>query len=119
MLSALDAAWMIRLFGMKMSPLAVLRERENIFKLLPATDSSHLQKNYKAFTINPSTRYSNLNQVASVNVAFLKKLYDTDDPENADYSLPEPVLSSRFEIGRAATVQHKARKKSRKFVFYT
>ena len=87
-----------------MSPLAVLRERENVFKLLPGTDSNNLQKNHKAFTINPSTRYSTLNQVQSVNAASLKKLYDTDDPENADYSLPDSVAPSKFEIGRAATM---------------
>ena len=87
-----------------MPPLAVLRERENVFKLLSGTDPNDLQKSHKAFTINPMTRYSNLNHVQSVNAGYLKKLYDTDDPENADYTLPEPVVSSRFEIGHSATM---------------
>ena len=87
-----------------MPPLAILRERENVFKLLSVTDSKDLQKNHKAFTINPATRYSNLNQVQPFNVNYLKKLYDTDDPENADYTLPEPIISSRFAIGPSATM---------------
>ena len=115
-LSALDAAWMIRLFGMKMPPLAVLRERENVFKLLSGTDPRDLQKNHKAFTINPTTRYSNLNQVQSVNASYLKKLYDIDDPERADYTLPQQVAPAQFEIGRSLTMPPpKSRRKSSTF----
>lgn len=114
-LSALDAAWMIRLYGMKMPPLAVLRERENVFKLLSGTDPKDLQKNHNGFTINPNTRYSNLNQVMSVTLADLKKLYDTDDPETADYTLPEPIVPSQFQLGRSATMPPpKSRRKSGK-----
>ena len=116
-LSALDLAWMIRLYGMKMPPLAVLRERENVFKLLSVTDSKDLQKNHKAYTINPTTRYSNLNQVQPFNIAYLKKLYDTDDPENADYTFPEPVVPSRFDIGSSAAMPPpRSKRKSGKFL---
>ena len=96
-----------------MPPLAVLRERENVFKLLSLTDSKDLQKNYKAFTINPATRYSNVNQVQPFNATYLKTLYDTDDPDNADFSLPEPVIHRRFDIGPSATMPPpKSRRKS-------
>eukprot|EP00794_Sanderia_malayensis_P015645 gene15645-17224_t len=104
-LSSLDTAWMIRLFGMNKAPLTVLWEREKIFKLLSGTNSEHLQKNYKSFTIDPKTRYANLNHSAAANVAFLKKLYDTDDPDNADFTLPENIIAAKFEVGRATTLQ--------------
>ncbi len=108
---------MIRLFGMNKPPLTVLWEREKIFKLLSGTDSQHLQKNYKSYTIDPKTRYSNLSHGSCANIPFLKKLYDTDDPEKADYSLPE-TLVSKFEVGRAATMNPpRNRRKSSEIVF--
>ena len=101
---------MIRQYALKFPPLFVLRERENIFKLLSGTNPESLQKNYKAYTIDPFTRYSNLNPNLSTNVALLKGLYDTDDPENADYSIPEPT--PKLEFTRTVSTLPKHRKKS-------
>jgi hypothetical protein len=86
-LSALDTAWTIRQFALGKPPLAILLERENIFKLLPQTGNDTQQANFKAYTINPSTRYKALTTNKVSNLEALKQLYDTDDLENADLSL--------------------------------
>jgi hypothetical protein len=85
-LSALDTAWMIRNFATKKPPLAILRERENIFKLLPTTTAENQQNNYLRYIIDPLTRYKapELNKVHDLPA--LKELYDTDDP-NPDMEL--------------------------------
>lgn len=88
MLSALDTAWMLRSFAMDRPPLQVLSERENIYKLLSATSVDNLRKNYDAYTINPSTRYVNLNLKR---VKEVYHLYDADDPVNADFRVGSPT----------------------------
>ena len=87
-LSALDAAWMIRSFSLDKPPLQILCERENIYKLLSNTDSGNLHKNYAAYTINPNSRYMS---ISHKRVREVYHLYDTDDPVNADFSLGSPT----------------------------
>eukprot|EP00106_Octopus_bimaculoides_P005041 XP_014772483.1 PREDICTED: protein-methionine sulfoxide oxidase MICAL3-like isoform X3 [Octopus bimaculoides] len=61
-LSALDSAWMIRSWaGGKLTPLQVIAERESIYRLLSQTKPENINKNYNAYTIDPNTRYPNLN----------------------------------------------------------
>lgn len=81
---------MVRQFALKNPPLAILRERENIFKLLSGTTNDSLQKNYKDFTIDPKTRYKGFDTKRVSNMTSLKGLYDTDDRENADYTIASP-----------------------------
>ncbi|EDO33044.1 predicted protein [Nematostella vectensis] len=56
-LSALDAAWMVRSFAQDKPPLQILSERENIYRLLSGTSNENLHKNHAAYSINPCTRY--------------------------------------------------------------
>lgn len=93
-LSALDAAWMIRSFAQDKPPLQILSERENIYRLLSGTSNENMHKNYAAYTINPSSRYTHIPQKK---IQEVYHLYDTDDPVNADFSMgsPQGVLSSR------------------------
>ncbi|XP_036365724.1 F-actin-monooxygenase MICAL3 isoform X8 [Octopus sinensis] len=61
-LSALDSAWMIRSWaGGKLTPLQVIAERESIYRLLSQTKPENINKNYNLYTIDPNTRYPNLN----------------------------------------------------------
>ncbi|XP_044587418.1 F-actin-monooxygenase Mical isoform X3 [Cotesia glomerata] len=89
-LSSMDAGWAIKGWGASSSPLEVLAERESIYRLLGQTTPENLNRDYAAYTLDPHTRYPNLN-VRSVSTIQVRGLLDTDDPDNIK---PLPVLSS-------------------------
>uniref|UniRef100_A0A8B9L4W1 F-actin monooxygenase n=1 Tax=Astyanax mexicanus TaxID=7994 RepID=A0A8B9L4W1_ASTMX len=60
-LAAMDAGWMVRSWGMGASPLEVLAERESVYRLLPQTTPENVSKNYSQYSLDPSTRYPNIN----------------------------------------------------------
>ncbi|KAK0053519.1 protein-methionine sulfoxide oxidase MICAL2-like isoform X1 [Biomphalaria pfeifferi] len=74
-LGAFDAAWMIRSWALGCSPLKVLSERESIFTVLSQTTPSYLHKNHNAYSIDPNTRYPNLN-VRAIKPNQVKHLYE-------------------------------------------
>lgn len=87
-LSALDAAWMVRSFAQDKPPLQILSERENIYRLLSGTSAENLHKDHAKYTINPSSRYLH---IAHKKVREVYHLFDTDDAVNADFSLGSPA----------------------------
>ncbi|XP_076668643.1 molecule interacting with CasL isoform X3 [Andrena cerasifolii] len=87
-LSSLDACWAIKQWGASMSPLEVIAERESIYRLLGQTTPENLNRDYAAYTLDPHTRYPNLN-VSSVTPMQVRSLLDTDDPD----SIKPPVQS--------------------------
>ena len=62
-LGCMDACYMMKEWatGSK-SVLEILAERESIFRLLPQTTSENIAKDYKNYTVDPTTRYPNLNK---------------------------------------------------------
>ncbi|KAJ8412867.1 hypothetical protein AAFF_G00104490 [Aldrovandia affinis] len=60
-LAAFDAAWMVRSWAQGRAPLDILAERESLYRLLPQTTPENITKNFEQYTINPATRYPNLN----------------------------------------------------------
>ncbi|CAG9854133.1 unnamed protein product [Phyllotreta striolata] len=83
-LSSLDAAWAIRSWSMgTASPLETLAERESIYRLLAQTTPDNLNKDWKSYTLDPATRYPNLNK-AVVLPHQVACLYDTDNPANVE-----------------------------------
>ncbi|XP_058502560.1 F-actin-monooxygenase mical2b isoform X3 [Solea solea] len=60
-LAAFDTAWMVRGWSQGRSPLEILAERESIYRLLPQTTTENISKNFDQYTIDPATRYPNLN----------------------------------------------------------
>nr|XP_043891742.1 protein-methionine sulfoxide oxidase mical2b isoform X5 [Solea senegalensis] len=60
-LAAFDTAWMVRGWAQGRSPLEILAERESIYRLLPQTTTENISKNFDQYTIDPATRYPNLN----------------------------------------------------------
>ncbi|KAG7473708.1 hypothetical protein MATL_G00098760 [Megalops atlanticus] len=60
-LAAFDTAWMVRSWAQGRAPLEILAERESIYRLLPQTTPENISKNFEQYTINPATRYPNLN----------------------------------------------------------
>ncbi|XP_017159664.1 protein-methionine sulfoxide oxidase MICAL2 isoform X5 [Poecilia reticulata] len=60
-LAAFDTAWMVKSWAEGRTVLEVLAERESIYRLLPQTTPENIAKNFDQYTIDPSTRYPNLN----------------------------------------------------------
>lgn len=76
----------------QMTPLEILTERESIYRLLPATTQDSMQQNFKSYTLDPATRYRNLNKHL-VPTDQLLSLYETDQPEQID------VVNKRRKLG--------------------
>lgn len=78
-LSSMDAAYAIKLFANpRNSILAVLAQRESIYRLLGQTTPENLNRDIGAYTLDPITRYPNLNK-AAVTIVQVKHLLITDD----------------------------------------
>ncbi|XP_076546406.1 molecule interacting with CasL isoform X2 [Osmia lignaria lignaria] len=92
-LSSLDACWAIKGWGASVSPLEVIAERESIYRLLGQTTPENLNRDYAAYTLDPHTRYPNLN-VSSVTPIQVRSLLDTDDPD----SIKQPPVQSDIDI---------------------
>ncbi|XP_008559598.1 F-actin-monooxygenase Mical isoform X6 [Microplitis demolitor] len=92
-LSSMDAGWAIKGWGASLSPLEVLAERESIYRLLGQTTPENLNRDYAAYTLDPHTRYPNLN-VRSVSTIQVRGLLDTDDPDN----IKPPSVQSSVDV---------------------
>ncbi|XP_015434534.1 PREDICTED: protein-methionine sulfoxide oxidase Mical [Dufourea novaeangliae] len=92
-LSSLDACWAIKQWGASVSPLEMIAERESIYRLLGQTTPENLNRDYAAYTLDPHTRYPNLN-VSSVTPMQVRSLLDTDDPD----SIKQPPVISDVDI---------------------
>ncbi|XP_013125162.1 F-actin-monooxygenase MICAL2 isoform X5 [Oreochromis niloticus] len=60
-LAAFDTAWMVKSWARGQPVLEVLAERESIYRLLPQTTPENIAKNFEQYTLDPATRYPNLN----------------------------------------------------------
>ncbi|XP_063837256.1 F-actin-monooxygenase Mical-like [Ostrinia nubilalis] len=90
-LSALDAAWAVRAWGQNPPPhpLEVIAERESIYRLLAQTTPENLHRDFGAYTLDPGTRYPNLNR-AAVTPHRVTGFYDSDDPLPLDAAPTAP-----------------------------
>uniref|UniRef100_A0A8C1US46 F-actin monooxygenase n=1 Tax=Cyprinus carpio TaxID=7962 RepID=A0A8C1US46_CYPCA len=60
-LAATDTAWMVRSWGQGNTPSEVLAERESVYRLLPQTTPENISKNYNQYSVDPASRYPNIN----------------------------------------------------------
>ncbi|XP_069327268.1 F-actin-monooxygenase MICAL2 isoform X4 [Eulemur rufifrons] len=60
-LAAFDTAWMVKSWNQGTPPLELLAERESLYRLLPQTTPENINKNFEQYTLDPGTRYPNLN----------------------------------------------------------
>ncbi|XP_062405077.1 F-actin-monooxygenase mical2b isoform X1 [Sardina pilchardus] len=60
-LAAFDTAWMVKSWAQGRAPIEVLAERESLYRLLPQTTTENIAKNFDQYTVDPGTRYPNLN----------------------------------------------------------
>ncbi|XP_037961229.1 F-actin-monooxygenase Mical-like [Teleopsis dalmanni] len=79
-LSSMDAAYAIKLWSDKRKDiLQVLSQRESIYRLLNQATTDNLRRDINAYTLDPVTRYPNLNlnAVKEFQVEHLLSTYDT------------------------------------------
>ncbi|KAI4880300.1 hypothetical protein NFI96_031726, partial [Prochilodus magdalenae] len=77
-LAAVDTGWMVRSWGLGAAPLEVLAERESVYRLLPQTTPENVSKNYSQYSLDPATRYPNVN-TQLISPAQVCHLLDTDE----------------------------------------
>nr|XP_033784201.1 F-actin-monooxygenase MICAL2 isoform X2 [Geotrypetes seraphini] len=77
-LAAFDSAWMVKSWAQKTPPLETLAERESLYRLLPQTTPENINKNFDQYTIDPGTRYPNLNS-SCVRPHQVRHLYLTNE----------------------------------------
>ena len=75
-LGGFDAAWMLKKFCEgEETPLKLIEEREALYHFLTSTTPEKLQKKTSAYSIDPQTRYPQLNVIPTSDVSYL---YDSD-----------------------------------------
>ncbi|XP_033260386.2 F-actin-monooxygenase MICAL2 isoform X10 [Orcinus orca] len=77
-LAAFDTAWMVKSWDQGTPPLELLAERESLYRLLPQTTPENINKNFEQYTLDPGTRYPNLNSNC-VRPHQVKQLYITKE----------------------------------------
>lgn len=89
------------------SILAVLAQREDIYRLLAQTTPANLHRDIDAYTLDPATRYPNLNRSA-VGPHQVKHFLDADDESlyeqifidsNALHAIPETLVRRKRRTG--------------------
>jgi len=100
-LSAFDAAWAARAFGLGKEPLDIIHERECILKLLAQTNPGNMLTNYQKYSIDPATRYSNWNTRLTRKEA-VRHLYDKSDIafNTIDYSKTTRENSPIYKVNK-------------------
>uniref|UniRef100_A0A8C8WJE4 F-actin monooxygenase n=1 Tax=Panthera leo TaxID=9689 RepID=A0A8C8WJE4_PANLE len=107
-LAAMDSAWMVRSWSLGTSPLEVLAERESIYRLLPQTTPENVSKNFSQYSIDPVTRYPNIN-INFLRPSQVRHLYDTGETkdihlemENLVNSRTTPKLTRNESVARSS-----------------
>ncbi|XP_061494559.1 F-actin-monooxygenase MICAL3 isoform X9 [Rhineura floridana] len=102
-LAAMDSAWMVRSWSLGTSPLQVLAERESIYRLLPQTTPENVSKNFSQYSIDPVTRYPNIN-VNFLRPNQVRHLYDTGDLKDIHLEIESLVNSRTPKLSRNESV---------------
>uniref|UniRef100_A0A452GMY5 F-actin monooxygenase n=1 Tax=Gopherus agassizii TaxID=38772 RepID=A0A452GMY5_9SAUR len=102
-LAAMDSAWMVRSWSQGTSPLEVLAERESIYRLLPQTTPENVSKNFSQYSIDPITRYPNIN-VNFLRPNQVRHLYDTGDLKDIHLEIENLVNSRTPKLTRNESV---------------
>lgn len=106
-LSSMDAAYAIKLFSNpKNSVLGVIAQRESIYRLLAQTTPENLHRDIGSYTLDPSSRYPNLNK-AAVAPHQVKHLVKTDDATVLEQTYLD--TSTMLEMGTEQPIKRRKR----------
>ncbi|XP_061488477.1 F-actin-monooxygenase MICAL1 [Rhineura floridana] len=94
-LAAFDAAWMVKRWASGMPPLDVLAERESTYQRLSQTSPDNTNKNISQYSIDPTTRYPNIN-LQAIKASQVHNLYvmgevEMDQKKRRSRASPEIV----------------------------
>ena len=105
-IAAFDTAWMIRGLALNRDPIELLIQREGIYNLLSQTTIDNLNKSYQEYSIDPTTRYLNLNRsLKSVQESQVKHLYDnTNEPINSFENIEIPAKRAKSDSVQPQTL---------------
>ncbi|KTG01507.1 hypothetical protein cypCar_00026786, partial [Cyprinus carpio] len=101
-LAAMDTAWMVRSWGQGNTPSQVLAERESVYRLLPQTTPENVSKNHSQYSMDPASRYPNIN-MQLVGAAQVCHLIDTGEAPVLSLdavSSPHPRLTRQESVAR-------------------
>ncbi|NWR64166.1 MICA3 monooxygenase, partial [Bucorvus abyssinicus] len=107
-LAAMDSAWMVRSWSLGASPLEVLAERESIYRLLPQTTPENVSKNFSHYSIDPATRYPNIN-VNFLRPQQVRHLYNTGDLKDIHLEIENFVNSRTPKLTRNESVKRSSK----------
>ncbi|XP_042320127.1 F-actin-monooxygenase MICAL1 isoform X2 [Sceloporus undulatus] len=79
-LAAFDAAWMVKRWASGIPSLDVLAERESLYQRLSQTSPDNTNKNINQYSIDPITRYPNIN-LQAIKASQVRNLYVTGEIE--------------------------------------
>lgn len=103
-LAAMDSAWMVRSWAQGASPLEVLAERESIYRLLPQTTPENVSKNFSHYSVDPTTRYPNVN-LQFLRPSQVRHLYNTTEMKDLNLEISNHVNAQRTpKLGRNESV---------------
>ncbi|XP_019845662.2 F-actin-monooxygenase Mical isoform X6 [Bactrocera dorsalis] len=92
-LSSMDAAYATKLWSNpRNSIMGVVAQRESIYRLLNQTTPENLQRDTGSYTVDPASRYPNLNRTA-VSPYQVKTLIDSDDPKVFEQPIAEIITT--------------------------
>ncbi|XP_059360957.1 protein-methionine sulfoxide oxidase mical3b-like isoform X5 [Carassius carassius] len=107
-LGAMDTAWMVRSWGQGNTPSQVLAERESVYRLLPQTTPENISKNHSQYSMDPASRYPNIN-MQLIGAAQVCHLIDTGERPILSLdavSSPHPRLTRQGMRDLIYTVSH-------------
>ncbi|XP_052437386.1 protein-methionine sulfoxide oxidase mical3b isoform X8 [Carassius gibelio] len=107
-LGAMDTAWMVRSWGQGNTPSQVLAERESVYRLLPQTTPENVSKNHSQYSMDPASRYPNIN-MQLIGAAQVCHLIDTGEGPILSLdavSSPHPRLTRQGMCNLIYTVSH-------------
>ncbi|KAG8438748.1 hypothetical protein GDO86_005081 [Hymenochirus boettgeri] len=102
-LAAMDTAWMVRSWSQGASPMEVLAERESIYRLLPQTTPENVSKNFSQYSVDPTTRYPNVN-LQFLRPSQVRHLYNTSEMKDLNIETGNNVSSRTPILGRNDSV---------------
>ncbi|KAJ8262449.1 hypothetical protein GJAV_G00166610 [Gymnothorax javanicus] len=102
-LAAMDSAWMARSWAQGRGPLEVLAERESIYRLLPQTTPENISKNFSQYSLDPTTRYPNIN-LRLLQSHQVRHLFDTGESGDLNIEVENAVNSSTAKLTRRESI---------------
>ncbi|XP_015267314.1 PREDICTED: protein-methionine sulfoxide oxidase MICAL1-like [Gekko japonicus] len=94
-LAAFDAAWMVKRWASGTPPLDVLAERESVSQRLSQTSPDSTNKNISQYSIDPTTRYPNIN-LQAIKASQVRHLYVTgaiEEDQKSSWASPEAICT--------------------------